>query len=57
MLKLLKRLEVSHLPEKELERILYHLKEVTLYWRSHGHPDWGIEGLVIRGMNRFVLVS
>lgn len=43
-------IELFQLTEKELLRFLNHLKEVTLFWRSHEKDDWGIEGLAIRGM-------
>lgn len=45
-------IELFQLTEKELLRFLNHLKEITQFWRSHEKDDWGIEGLIIRGIIR-----
>lgn len=44
----LRHLELFQFTEDELERLLNHLKEVTLMYREND-ADWGIEGLVVKG--------
>lgn len=48
LVKSLRHLEVFQFTEDELKRLLNHLKEITLHWRER-NPDWGIEGLVVKG--------
>ena len=44
----LAHIELFHLTEDELLRVLQHIKEITLYWRNKGNGDWGIEGITIQ---------
>ena len=49
VLKSLKQVELFHLTQDELKRVLTHIQSITEYWRRNGLPEWGLEGIIFRG--------